>query len=297
MTERETIWFSYSQIEAFLRCERKWMYRYVGGWKPVEPSKPLQLGTLMHDLVARWWRGEPVGRLVTRARSVGPPDMPVPQWRETAAWLIERYDQAYTGQHEQITVVEQETFHRVLLPDYSGEGPRFGIIFVPDLICTHAGFDGFMLFEHKTMGRWERAREDILEIDPQVSTYLWGLREEGWHMSIGFFDAINTYHYKTKRPPTDSFKRPMVDRSGAQLETFAHNTWKICRKMLEARERESFTVHVKGDCASCDFFNPCYEHLLGATRTEAALLEENYVQRSEPVLELVDLVDQGESDD
>ena len=46
---------SWSEIEAFMDCQTKHRWRYTQGWRPKQLGRGRMLGTLVHEMIDRWW--------------------------------------------------------------------------------------------------------------------------------------------------------------------------------------------------------------------------------------------------
>lgn len=291
--------YSYSQLNDFTSCEQKWAYRSIGGYKPRTQGRALSLGTLLHRLIDAWWStpdldGAAVedivaGFVVEHDGRVDPTVLIAVV--DDATWLAQRYFRHYAKDRGRFKVLASELELTVPLPkppgDYYGRPwPDYGLKMIVDQIVREPDLGAQVLVERKTMSNWRD--EKMLVCDPQISTYLWGLRESGRDVAYGLFDAIRTYRWTSKkdeRPTHESFRRILVDRSPVEMRQFALDAYRQCFAADQAEHRGWFLRNVSHSqdmgCRNCDFLAPCLEGMRGAVHDERAVLAESYTTREE----------------
>lgn len=300
-------YFSYSKLNDFSQCEMRYAYRSVLGYKPKQQGRGLSLGTLLHRLIDAWWRDgseleltitEIVSNFTAEYRDRVDPTVLI-SVVDDATWLADRYFRHYAKDRGRFKVLASELELRVPLPkppgDYHGHPwPDYGLVMIIDQVVREPDLGALVLVERKTMSNWRDER--LLEMDPQISTYIYGLRQPqieralgfGGPVAFGMFDAIRTYRWtakKEERPTYESFRRILVDRSDAEGRQFALDTYRMCLAADQAEHRGWFLRNVSNSadlgCRNCDFLAPCLEGMRGSVESEQAVLAESYTTREE----------------
>jgi len=225
------------------------------------------------------------------------------------------------------TILHVEEFFEVPLPG----GGRLKI--KPDLLVEGNG--GIWLHDHKTVQDFDRDMELRADFDPQLSFYVWGLRQIGIpvtgavhnfiRMRLPAIPKINKDGSMSRAfvITDEQTVREFVAQSGAKIEPAALEAY-IARLPQQAFFRQIVTVRSDAEleaisqeivekvrkrdalvtptrtlireCVRCPFFRPCIAGLKGGD--EEALLAEGYRSRaSEEEDDLpVDYIEEGEHD-
>lgn len=250
---------SFSELSTLADCERKWWYRYVVRPERGETAQPLALGSLVHTLIGKWWDSPfMVPEEVILNLPAGTWDEANEESRITALWLLDRYHRVYqdvrdTGQYR---VIGTELKNEVMLPGTNGNVVQYlDQLFMDDQ-------DRFWLVERKTMKDWRKLAQAM--IDPQLTLYLWGLRDIGVPVAGVIFDCIRTYRWKRdEHPPQDSFEWARIDRSPEHTEEAMADMQAayMRRQMLTSGLRP--IRNLGRACDSCDFRDHCWDELAG----------------------------------
>lgn len=282
--------YSYSQINNFLACERKYAYAYRDKWRMPRASRPMTLGTTVHLLLDEWWLGKGIdafdveeifhqvadlGETATVEEGIS--------IAEHALWLMRRYNKMYEKEREFVTVLEIETSKTFELPQL-GER-RFGLVAKLDMIVDSKHHGGKVFIDFKTVGK--KAQEDWVDISPQFSIYHLALRETGTEVICSLLDSIYTYRNKREGeylawddksiPVEESFSRILVDRDDGMLDVIAEEAYRACDRMWNLRQSNFEPLrNISPACMWCEFRAPCYEALRGDYAGERAVLQEHF---------------------
>jgi len=257
-------YYSFSEIDTFLRCERKHNYSYVLGLESKQTPAALARGSVVHACVAAFWSGEDI---------LGPlagwePDNE--EELDKVRWLMARYARHYETEQKSTTIVATEFELMVRL----GES-KFGIRGFIDRLIVQQG--KLWLVETKTMGDFSRL--DNLSIDPQLSMYYLAAKQLGLDVWGAYYDAIYTYRWVKDRPTAESFKQVHLDRDRRQSDAMTEEVIEMCRR-IESRKRRppTRTIVTYGPmaCSNCSFNAPCFENSAGYLDEEQAVLAESY---------------------
>lgn len=211
----------FSELATLAVCEARWAYRYRDA-EPQEPGGARYFGTQMHDLCGSWWIG---GDVQERAET-DLHELTQNGWEDAqrAAWLYDRYKRYYGKDRSNgfVRVVATELQLQRTLP-----GTDIEIRSTIDQVVQLKGA-GLWAVERKTMADWSRL--DTLEVDPQVSIYLWQLREAGWPVRGLLYDAIKTYRWVPTQPTQKELKELHPRHIGSETTT----DWTERIKLLQA---------------------------------------------------------------
>lgn len=274
---------SVSQIQRFTTCENRWLLHQTlpPEQKQFAKSEALELGTLMHTLLAAWrsgrsWREAWLAALV---EEVGPDHAYEIQRGEIqekkTGWVAPRiYQRAlpimqdWERVHGRIgaedpdpdlagmTFVATELPFDLPVPGVQGvriRGFIDGMISQPvDDVRAH---DRLLIVEDKTMSRW--GREDQVPFDLQLNVYLWAARQLNGRVDGAVFEAISTYAYKNGTPEI-RFKRLFLDYDERLVSRTMQDVARVARRMKAVMKNPNLVVRNVGDaCTYCDYRRQC----------------------------------------
>lgn len=237
---------SYSEMQSLSHCENKWALTYNTKDREHYPGTPqMELGTELHRLLNLWWGHG------------------APPWTETedetAAWLMDRYDEHYMAEGAPLMMLATNVPFAV---KYFGTW-MFGWF---DGIVKNHETGELWVAEFKSMGNWTKLNQ--LPKDKQVSLYIYAARCSGYKVKGVMFDALNTTHWKTEEgeiyksgpkkgqpkdfhPAADSFRREWVERDDEEMIEF------LCEvESFIARRRELYwydSVPIRNVGQACDW--------------------------------------------
>lgn len=279
---------SYSEAALLAHCEKAWTYRYLGERRAFEPSVAMQRGTFVHDVVATWW-DDPTRGMASIVNKWGEEGQQLP---DDGEWVALRYEERYdeTRQAGDLRVIGNELKLVVRVP-----GTQVDLVlYIDQLVLDRAG--QMWIVERKTMKDWRRL--DSIDVDQQVSLYVWAFRQAGVPVVGAIYDAIRTYRWQpekptitalaaevmagttstkkeamesaralqaahpgVERPVEDSFRSLWLERTPDQLdEAVADLQAAIQRKaLLAAGLRPMRNIGMR--CSTCDYRTECWEGL------------------------------------
>jgi hypothetical protein len=176
---------TYSALNTFRNCPRKYKNRYVDNLRPRERAEALSFGSVIHSSIELWYRSEATE---TRLRDVlayideafenrkSDPNL-TPQWHLASA-MIRGYADRYVIEEFEVVEVEKEFVGEIRNPDTGRQSQTFRIAGKVDgIVRCH---DGLYLLEHKTASNVDASYLDKLWTDTQIALYCYYLRELGY---------------------------------------------------------------------------------------------------------------------
>jgi hypothetical protein len=249
----------FSSLQMLADCQWKWNARYV--WSlPDRPGTAAQLGSLMGDMTAIFWEGgdwrayhREFERQWLETHSLGLDEdvfASAPEWVGRAAWLMERYEEHYGDERDDVKVIGTEVFFRLRLPG------RYG--YLVGAIDQLWETDGKVwVREGKTMSDFSKL--DQHERSHQTTFYLWAARQLGYDPWGILLDGIRTYQWKRDvHPAADSFERRWLDRGDQHIENAIREAdvgLQLARELISGRLRP--LRNIADHCGWCDYRNEC----------------------------------------
>lgn len=251
---------SASGLSCFQSCQKKFEFKYTERLEPLRKSIELERGSVIHECVQRWWRRESMTPALEEWHSHKKATLMREEYKEwlkeydNVVTLVNRYASCYKEPPKDSVVVAQE--FELLVP--VAEGVR--LLGYVDQVVSWGG--QLWVVEHKSAGNLTERMKD-LEIDPQVTTYLYGLRKQGMSVAACLFDGISTYPYRDREAQDCNklFRRATLFRTDEHLEEFEKNLLMIARQMDEAEERGVYARHLGYGCRRCDFRDVCFSEV------------------------------------
>ncbi len=176
---------TYSALNTFRNCPRKYKNRYLDNLRPRERPDALSFGSVIHTAIELWYRSSDVesrlrdvlayiddafeNRVVDSNQMV--------QWHLATA-MIRGYAKRYATEEFDIVEVEKEFVGEIRNPDTGRQSQTFRIAGKVDgIVRCH---DGLYLLEHKTASTVDASYLDKLWTDTQIALYCYYLRELGY---------------------------------------------------------------------------------------------------------------------
>lgn len=176
---------TYSALNTFRNCPRKYKNRYLDNLRPRERPEALSFGSVIHTAIELWYRSQ---NAETRLRDVlvyiddafenrvVDPNHMV-QWHLATA-MIRGYAERYATEEFEVVEVEKEFVGEIRNPDTGRQSQTFRIAGKVDgIVRCH---DGLYLLEHKTASTVDASYLDKLWTDTQIALYCYYLRELGY---------------------------------------------------------------------------------------------------------------------
>lgn len=219
-----------SRMQAFKTCRRKHFYAYEMGLRRETDARALRIGSAVHEALDRWKRVQPMEVVMGAVDDfyAEPPDaVDEDEWwieHQTTAGLVSGYDWRWQG-HAFDVIASEQSF------DLPLENPATGAVTssfrLAGKIDGVVQVDGRLLvLEHKTVSESIEQDSDywrLLQLDPQISLYVWAARRLGHDVSGVLYDVIRKPTIQPTRVPlTDADDMPIVlDAAGKRVYTAA----------------------------------------------------------------------------
>ena len=176
---------TYSALNTFRNCPRKYKNRYLDNLRPRERAEALSFGSVIHTAIELWYRSpDTESRLpdvlayiddAFENRVVDPNRLV--QWHLATA-IIRGYAERYATEEFEVVEVEKEFVGEIRNPDTGRQSQTFRIAGKVDgIVRCH---DGLYLLEHKTASTVDASYLDKLWTDTQIALYCYYLRELGY---------------------------------------------------------------------------------------------------------------------
>jgi RecB family exonuclease len=176
---------TYSALNTFRNCPRKYKNRYLDNLRPRERPDALSFGSVIHTAIELWYRSQ---NAETRIRDVLAyiddafenrvvDSNQMIQWHLATA-MIRGYAERYAAEEFEVVEVEKEFVGEIRNPDTGRQSQTFRIAGKVDgIVRCH---DGLYLLEHKTASTVDASYLDKLWTDTQIALYCYYLRELGY---------------------------------------------------------------------------------------------------------------------
>lgn len=176
---------TFSALNTFRNCARKYKHRYVDQLQPRETPESLSFGSVIHGALERWYRlADNANRLWTVFEFL---DAQFPQrdhdplqkhrWHLARAMLV-GYAQRYPAEDFEVVEIEKTFTGEIRNPDTGRPSQTFVMAGKADGIVRAGG--ELYLLEHKTAGSIDANYLDKLWTDTQIALYSFYLRQIGY---------------------------------------------------------------------------------------------------------------------
>lgn len=197
-----------SELASLRDCPQKWQFAYVERLRPRVAPRPLAFGTAVHAGLAAGYAalrdalvaGAQLRSLLvvdasqrtleasvrdaerTALDAGADPDVVREESRETldlASWMLAHYWRTFEADLERLVPLSIEEPFELPLRHANGRSVRLATYRgVVDLVAYDAEVGDLVLVDHKTTSGEVSGIDRRVEIDPQMSGYLWALREQ-----------------------------------------------------------------------------------------------------------------------
>lgn len=271
---------SFSQLQAWDRCEFQWHIQYELDYVPVEKKRGLEIGSMGHEALADYYK-------CLRDKQVGNNPNPFSaklwfterfpeftnKWMADAddsfdfsnlsivTWLIMRYTEMceLMDDGHEIIAVEQH----FELPMVTPRGREYRLQGYVDLVSRDVA-KKLWLWDHKLTGQFWSPVEVMM--DSQTPTYAAAWRDQGEDIFGIIINQLKNYDYKDKNKVRDEqiFKREQTYRTPKELDAIKFETGKMVDDLLERREHDGYPRRsLTRDCRMCSYQEPCLMGLKG----------------------------------
>lgn len=174
-----------SEIKTFRRCPREHHYAYRLGYRPVERSQPLRFGTLWHAMQDNWWATHDL------EASLGVVDAECDPFDHAhARALLRGYHARWIDESIETVGIELQFRAPMVNPSTGRTSRKFVMGGKIDKLVKWNG--RMWLGEHKTTSKSIELGGQYwvaISLDPQVSTYVDGVRSLGHEVDGVLYDV------------------------------------------------------------------------------------------------------------
>lgn len=202
---------THSRTQCAKACLRRHFFQYELGLRPVESSKPLRMGTAVHEGLDRLAKGESIGAVmgwVQSAYATVPEGFDPVEWAvegQTVMRLLSGYAWRWGGESDTFDVIatEQQFTLPIVNPATNRSTPTFLNAGKIDKIVRLR--DGRLaVMEHKTTSGDINPNADYwrrLRMDQQVTRYLLAARDLGHDVACVVYDVIRKPQISPRKIP------------------------------------------------------------------------------------------------
>ncbi|WDI40488.1 RecB family exonuclease [Bremerella sp. P1] len=198
---------TYSALNTFRNCPRKYKHRYVDHLRPRERPEALSFGSVIHGAIELWYQlPADDGRLWSVLDYI---DQQFPERvgdeQQIAAWHLARamitgYASRYPSEDFDVVEVEKTFTGEIRNPDTGRPSQTFVIAGKADAIVQQP--DGMYLLEHKTASTIDANYLDKLWTDTQIALYSHYLRQLGYPIVGVIYNVLLKCRLKQKAGET-----------------------------------------------------------------------------------------------
>ena len=204
---------TYSALNTFRNCPRKYKHRYVDCLRPRERSEALSFGSVIHGALELWYQATGDSNRLWTALDYIDQQFPerVGDDTQTAAWHLARamftgYADRYAQEDFEVVEVEKSFTGEIRNPDTGRQSQTFVIAGKADAIVQRP--DGMYLLEHKTASSIDANYLDKLWTDTQIALYSHYLRQLGYPIVGVIYNVLLKCRLKQKAGETQQEYHP-----------------------------------------------------------------------------------------
>ncbi|MFM2094094.1 MAG: hypothetical protein RIS70_1218 [Planctomycetota bacterium] len=201
---------TYSALNTFRNCPRKYKHRYLDNLRPREKAESLSFGSVIHGALELWYRlpADDPNRLWTVLDSIDQ-QFPLRAGDETqkAPWHLARamftaYADRYADEDFEIVEVEKPFTGEIRNPETGRASQTFQMAGKVDAIVRRP--DGMYLLEHKTASSIDANYLDKLWTDTQIALYSFHLRQLGYPIVGVIYNVLLKSRLQQKAGETEA---------------------------------------------------------------------------------------------
>ena len=200
---------TYSALNTFRNCPRKYKHRYLDCLRPREKAESLSFGSVVHTAVELWYRSIGTPDRLSRVQNHIDQQYParVSDQREKAHWHLARalmsgYVACYESEDFEIVELEKPFTSEIRNPDTGRLSQTFVMSGKADAIVRRA--DGLYLLEHKTASSVDASYLDKLWTDTQIALYSYYLRQLGYPIVGVIYNVLLKSRLQQKAGETEA---------------------------------------------------------------------------------------------
>ena len=245
--------FSPSQLNTIQACDELFKNRYVLKLRPMQKAEPLEKGSLMHEILAAYYKAK-------RLRSLGKLDMNVSEIVDKCSILgrvlapqfsmsMERSLEVIANFRDYCSFWSTDGYQPVFVEQYFSkviyEDDSYIFLFegIADLVADIAGqsSNDSVVVDHKTTSRSKAPHP----LNNQFIGECWALERK--------ILVKNEIGFQSSYQPKDRFKRFVVSYSQSVIDEWVINTALSVKRIIRALEDD---IYIKNFTA-CDKFGSC----------------------------------------
>jgi RecB family exonuclease len=201
---------TYSALNTFRNCPRKYKHRYMDNLRPREKAESLSFGSVVHGALELWYRlaADDTNRLWTVLDYI---DQQFPlragDGAQKASWQLARamftgYATRYAPEDFEVVEVEKLFTGEIRNPDTGRVSQTFQMAGKVDAIVRRP--DGLYLLEHKTAASIDGNYLDKLWTDTQIALYSFHLRQLGYPIVGVIYNVLLKTRLQQKAGETEA---------------------------------------------------------------------------------------------
>lgn len=200
---------TFSALNTFRNCPRKYKHRYIDCLRPREKPDALSFGSVVHGAIELWYRSEPTENRLWSVLDYLDQQFPlrVGDDDQKTVWHLARamftgYASRYASEDFEIVEVELPFTGEIRNPDTGRPSQTFVMAGKADAIVKRS--DGMYLLEHKTASSIDANYLDKLWTDTQIALYSFYLRQLGYPIVGVIYNVLLKSRLKQKAGETEA---------------------------------------------------------------------------------------------
>ena len=213
---------TFSALNTFRNCPRKYKHRYIDCLRPRERAESLSFGSVIHGAIELWYRSAADSNRLWTVLDFIDQQFPLRAGDDgqKAAWNLARamftgYASRYASEEFGIVEVELPFIGEIRNPDTGRPSQTFVMAGKADAIVKRS--DGMYLLEHKTASSIDANYLDKLWTDTQIALYSFYLRQLGYPIVGVIYNVLLKSRLKQKAGETE------VEYEARRMELAAKN--------------------------------------------------------------------------
>ncbi|MBC8356405.1 MAG: PD-(D/E)XK nuclease family protein [Planctomycetes bacterium] len=194
---------TYSALNTFRNCPRKYKHRYLDNLRPRERADALSFGSVIHSAIELWYRSIANGNRLSIVLDFIDQQFPLRAGDDAqkAMWHLARamftgYASCYPTEDFEIVEVEKLFTGEIRNPETGRPSQTFVMAGKVDGIVRRP--DGMYLLEHKTASSIDASYLDKLWTDTQIALYSFQLRQLGYPIVGVIYNVLLKSRLKQK---------------------------------------------------------------------------------------------------
>lgn len=200
---------TYSALNTFRNCPRKYRHRYIDCLRPREKADALSFGSVVHGALELWYRSVTDPDRLWKVLEFIDQQFPerIGNDGHKAAWQLARamitgYARRYDPEDFEVVEVEKSFTGEIRNPDTGRASQTFVMAGKADAIVRRS--DGMYLLEHKTASTIDASYLDKLWTDTQIALYSHYLRQLGYPIVGVLYNVLLKSRLQQKSGETEA---------------------------------------------------------------------------------------------